>query len=172
MVHNCVRLFAFVILCYTTFVVIKLVQYIHDDFIDCKVTKILNRNCYEYNGMIYLEQYAQINENKIAFASCGKVLNCDTPCIIDVQLNNTYVCYSYMNHQYILPNSIKPLFTTFTISLIMFIIFATIHFIWYDGINIINDFKTLIYNTNTEYVKYNTENVEVTELVQINTETS
>ena len=177
MVHNCLRLFACVILCFLTIAVIKSAQYTHNNFIDCKITKILNRNCYDYNGAIWLEQYVQINENKLAFTICGKVLNCETsPCIVDIRLNNTYNCYLYRENLYNLSNGDngKLFFITLTVLVSALLTYTTIHFILYDRINIVNDCKTFIYKINTEYNIVNSESTPVSfsdvELFQINEE--
>jgi len=142
MVHNCVRLFACVILCFLTIAVIKSAQYTHNNFIDCKITKILNRNCYDYNGAIWLEQYVQINENKLAFTICGKVLNCETsPCIVDIKLNNTYSCFLYKDTLYNLPyvqNNMRLIFTITTLLISIFLISFTLHLILYCDSNIVN----------------------------------
>ena len=140
--YNCLYLLKFVILFFLTFGTIKSVQYINNNFIDCKVTKILNRHCYEYNGAIWLEQYVQINENELAFTICGKVLNCETsPCIVDIKLNNTYSCFLYKDTLYNLPyvqNNMRLIFTITTLLISIFLISFTLHLILYCDSNIVN----------------------------------
>jgi len=67
----------------------------------CTVAKMENRNCYENQGEIYMEQYVTIIGNNTAFIKCGKVIACDTsPCAKDVHIGGMYSCTIYRDNLY------------------------------------------------------------------------
>lgn len=78
-----------------------------NNYINCNVTKILNRECYEIRGkgVLLMTQYVEINHNYTAGIFCGKVVHCETsPCQFNVVMYNIYGCSYQSENYYILPN--------------------------------------------------------------------
>lgn len=69
----------------------------------CVIEEFTNRNCYEQQGRIYMEQYFAIDNNRIAFVNCGPVADCLTsPCNKNIYVNVSYECKLYSENLYAL----------------------------------------------------------------------
>jgi len=118
----------FIIFCLCIFFIITENKSLSNKYIECKVTKILDNDCFEYKGHMYLEQRVQINENKLAFVRCGSVINCNTfTCKYNISVGTNYICSLYTKNTYLLPSN-KTLDMIYSICiyiLIMIVILCT-----------------------------------------------
>ena len=100
------KLFSIFIL--SSFIVMYLfvsILVISTTYISCKITKVLNRECYEIDGINYFKQFVEINGNNKAFINCGKVINCETSsCNFKYDYDLSYICSLEKDNLYLLPN--------------------------------------------------------------------
>ena len=75
----------------------------------CKISAILNRECYEKDGNYYFNQFVKINgfsDNDKAYIECGKVLNCDTSaCNFKYYFGEDYYCSLSKSNLYLLDDT-------------------------------------------------------------------
>lgn len=72
----------------------------------CSIVAYTHRSCYEYEGWLYLEQFATIKTsagvNQTGFINCGKVLHCDTSPCSRMSAATTGYCDIYSENLYII----------------------------------------------------------------------
>lgn len=67
----------------------------------CIIEEYTNRNCYERNANLILEQYVKIDKNRTGFILCGPVLNCLTsPCNGAPKIGSSNKCMLYKKDLY------------------------------------------------------------------------
>jgi hypothetical protein len=71
----------------------------------CIIEEYTNKNCFESQGQLYMDQYVKINNNRTGFIMCGPILNCLTsPCNIKTNIGDSYNCMLYSDNMYQINN--------------------------------------------------------------------
>lgn len=71
----------------------------------CIIEEYTNKNCFESKGILYMDQYVKINNNRTGFIMCGPILNCLTsPCNDKTYIGDSYYCMIYSDDLYQINN--------------------------------------------------------------------
>jgi hypothetical protein len=67
---------------------------------ECMIESINFDKCYEEQGMFYINRYYNMNREKIAYVTCGPIMNCHDQCNFNVYYNTSYMCGYSKNNIY------------------------------------------------------------------------